>query len=130
MKEGERFQRAFEDAAIGIALLAVEPLGQYLEVNPTFCRMTGYSRDELLTRTFQSITAAQDIDKNIEQLQPLLQGNIPSLQLEKRYLRKDGGAFWARLNVSLVRDDRNRPLYFIVQIEDIDERKRTEDQQR
>jgi len=130
MKEGERFQRAFEDAAIGIALLAVEPLGQYLEVNPTFCRMTGYSRNALLTRTFQSITAAQDIDKNIEQLQPLLQGNIPSLQLEKRYLRKDGSAFWARLNVSLVRDDRSRPMYFIVQIEDIDERKRTEDQLR
>lgn len=130
MKEGERFQRAFNDAAIGIALLDVEPLGHYLEVNSTFCRMTGYSRDELLTRNFQSITAAQDIDKNIEQLQPLLQGNIPSLQLEKRYLRKNGSAFWARLNVSLVRDDRNRPLYFIVQIEDIAERKRTEDQLR
>jgi PAS domain S-box-containing protein len=127
MKEGERFQRAFEDAAIGIALLAVEPLGLYLEVNPTFCRMTGYSRDQLLSRTFQSITAAQDIDRNIEQLQQLLQGNIPSLQLEKRYVRKDGGSFWARLNVSLVRDDGKTPKYFIVQIEDIDEYKRAEE---
>ncbi|MBI3610207.1 MAG: PAS domain S-box protein [Nitrospirae bacterium] len=128
MKEGERFQRAFEDAAIGIALLAVEPLGKYLEVNPTFCRMTGYSREELLARDFQSITASQDIDKNLEQLQLLLQGSSPFLQLEKRYVRKDAGSFWARLNVSLVRDNRAQPLYFIVQIEDIDERKRTEEQ--
>jgi len=130
MKEGERFRRAFEDAAIGIALLAVEPLGKYLEVNPTFCRMTGYSRKELLTRNFQSITASQDVGSNIEQMQVLLQGSILFIKLEKRYLRKDGSAFWARLNVSLVRDDRNRPLYFIVQIEDIDERKRTEEQLR
>jgi len=127
MKEAERFQRAFEDAAIGIALLAVKPLGKYLEVNPTFCRMTGYSRNELLARDFQSITASQDIDKNLEQLQLLLQGNIPSLQLEKQYLRKDASAFWARLNVSLVRDDRGTPQYFIVQIEDIDTRKRAEE---
>ncbi|MBI3994846.1 MAG: PAS domain S-box protein [Nitrospirae bacterium] len=126
MKEAERFQKAFEDAAIGIALLAVEPLGRYLEVNPTFCRMTGYSRSELLARDFQSITASQDIDKNLEQLQLLLQGNIPSLQLEKQYLRKDASTFWARLNVSPVRDDRETPQYFIVQIEDIDTRRRAE----
>ncbi|MBI3811515.1 MAG: PAS domain S-box protein [Nitrospirae bacterium] len=127
MKEGERFKRAFEDAAIGIALLAVKPLGKYLEVNPTFCRMTGYSRDELLARDFQSITASQDIDKNLEQLQLLLQGSIPSLHLEKRYVRKDAGSFWARLYVSFVRNDQGAPQYFIVQIEDIDERKRAEE---
>ncbi|MBI3596737.1 MAG: PAS domain S-box protein [Nitrospirae bacterium] len=127
MKEGERFQRAFEDAAIGIALLAIEPLGKYLEVNPTFCRMTGYSREELLARNFQSITASQDIDKNLEYLQTLIQGSTPSIQFEKRYLRKDSGSFWAGLNVSLVRGDREAPEYFIVQIEDIDSRKRAEE---
>jgi PAS domain S-box-containing protein len=125
MKEGERFQRAFEDAVIGISLLAVEPLGKYLEVNPTFCRMTGYPREELLSRDFQSITAPQDLDKNLEALRELLGGASP-LHLEKRYIGKGGGSFWARLYVSLVRDDQAKPLYFTVQIEDIDERKRAE----
>ncbi|HLB94634.1 MAG TPA: PAS domain S-box protein, partial [Nitrospiria bacterium] len=119
MDEIERFQRAFEDAAIGISLLAVEPLGKYLEVNPTFCRMTGYSREELLARDFQSITASQDLDQNLAQLRPLLSGNTPSLQLEKRYIRKNGSSFWARLHVSLVRDSQRKPLYLTVQIEDI-----------
>jgi len=127
MKEAERFQRVFEDAAIGIALLAVEPLGKYLEVNPTFCRMIGYSREELLARDFQSITATQDVDKNLEQLQTLLAGTIPSLQIEKRYVRKDTRSFWARLNASLVRDEREPFQYFIVQIEDIDDRKQAEE---
>ncbi len=130
MKEAGRFQRAFEDAAIGIALLAVEPLGKYLEVNPTFCRMTGYLREELLARDFQSITVSQDIDKNLEQVQTLLQGSAPFLQLEKRYIRKNASSFWARLNVSIVRDDRGTPQYFIVQIEDIDKRKQAEEAQK
>jgi PAS domain S-box-containing protein len=125
MKEGERFRRAFEEAAIGIALLAVEPLGQYLEANPTFCRMTGYSREELLSRDFQSITAPQDLDKNLEKLRSLL-GGAASFQTEKRYVRKDGSSFWSLIHVSLVRDDQARPLYITVQIEDIDERKRAE----
>jgi len=76
MEQGERYKRAFEDAAIGIALLSVSPPGRYIEVNPTFCRMTGYSREELLARDFQSITASQDIDKNLEGLQTLLDGRI------------------------------------------------------
>jgi len=130
MENAERFQHAFEDAAIGIALLSVEPLGKYLEVNPSFCRMTGYVREELLARDFQSITVPQDIDKNIEKVQSLLQGKIPSLQIEKRYIRKDASDFWARLNISLVRDRRKTPLYLIIQIENIDERKRAEDRLR
>jgi PAS domain S-box-containing protein len=127
MDEGKRFERAFHDAAIGIALLSVSPPGQYLEVNPTFCRMTGYSQEELLARDFQSITASEDIDKNLEGLQTLLDGQIGSLRLEKRYIRKDGSSFWARLHVSVVRDDQKQPASVLVQIEDIDERKRAED---
>lgn len=120
MRKGEHFQRAFEEAAIGIALVAVQPPGRYLEVNPTFCRMTGYEREELLARDFQSITASEDLEQNLEQLQTLFQGNTPFLQLEKRYVRKDARSFWAQLNISLVRDKREIPQYFIVQIQDID----------
>ena len=79
MKNETLFHRAFEDTAIGMALLAVNPLGKYIEVNPSFCRMTGYSREELLKRDFQSITAAADLGKNLEQLNTLLAGTIPSI---------------------------------------------------
>lgn len=128
MKEGDLFRRVFEDAATGMSLLSIEPLGQYFEVNPAFCRMTGYSREELLSRDFQSITASQDIDKNLEQIHTLLSGTIPSLRIEKRYIRKDGGTFWARLHISLICDSKKKPLYLIVQIEDIEDRKRAEEQ--
>ncbi len=92
--------------------------------------MTGYLREELLSRDFQSITVPQDIDKNLEKVKALLDGSVPSLQLEKRYIRKNASSFWARLNVSIVRDDRRTPQYFIVQIEDIDQRKQAEEAQK
>ena len=50
------------------------------------------------------------------------------LPFDKRYYRSDGQLVWARLSVSLVRDDKGEPLYFISQIEDISERKRFEGQ--
>ncbi len=121
MNDRDLFRVAFENAAIGISILAAEPLGKYLEANPTFCRMTGYSREELLARDFQSITAPQDLNRNVEQIETLLAGRSSALQIEKRYIRKDGGSFWARVNVSLVRDAGRKPLYLIVQIEDIDQ---------
>jgi PAS domain S-box-containing protein len=126
MTERQLFRQSFDDAAIGMSILTVEPLGQYIEVNPAFCRMTGYSREELLARDFQSITASQDLNKNLELLQTLLTGAAPSLQIEKRYIRKDKSSFWACLHISLIRDLQNSPLYLLVQIEDIDEHKKAE----
>ncbi|MDC4227538.1 MAG: PAS domain-containing protein [Candidatus Manganitrophus sp.] len=57
MEEGILFRLAFDQASVGMVVLAMEPLGQFIQVNPAFCRMTGYSREELLARDFQSITA-------------------------------------------------------------------------
>ena len=46
--------------------------------------------------------------------------------MEKRYVRRDGSVVWANLTVSLVRDAAGEPQYFISAVEDIDSRKRTE----
>lgn len=127
MNEEDLFRLAFNEAAIGISILTAEPLGRYLEVNAAFCRITGYSREELLSRDFQSITFPEDLDKILQEIGPLLSGPGSALQTEKRYLRKDGRAVWARLNVSMIRDGRERPLYLIVQAEDIDLHRRNEE---
>ena len=127
MNKEALFRLAFEEAAIGISIVAAEPLGRYIQVNPAFCRITGYSREELLSRDFQSITFPEDLHKILQEIQPLLSGPASTLQTEKRYLRKEGRPLWARLNISLIRDRRERPLYFVVQTEDIDLRRRDEE---
>src|SRR5713226_9840359 len=120
----ERFRGAFESAAIGMALVA--PDGRWLRVNPSLCRIVGYSPEELLATTFQAITHPEDLDTDVEFAQRMLGGSIPHYQMEKRYFHKDGHLVWILLSVSLVRDADGRPLYFVSQIQDIGARKQAE----
>ena len=120
----ERFARAFEFAAIGMAM--VSPEGRWLKVNQALCALVGYSADELLGLTFQAITHPDDLNADLELKRRLLAGEIQTHQMEKRYLHPSGSIVWASLSVSLVRDSEGQPLYFISQIEGIGERKRVE----
>ncbi len=90
-----------------------------------FCRLLGYDRSELIGRTFEDITHPDDRAAGRELARELLDGKRHAYTLEKRYLRKDGGHVWARMNVSLARNDAGEPRYFMGIVEDISESKRT-----
>ena len=121
----DRFRRAFEQAPMGVALVA--PDGRFLQVNRALCDLTGYSRDELLARTFGDITQPDDRDADFAAVQGLLSGEIQTYQREKRYIHKSGRVVWILLVVSLIRDGEGRPLHFISQMQDVTERKRAEE---
>ncbi|CAI0715594.1 diguanylate cyclase [Serratia quinivorans] len=118
-----RFRNALEYSAIGMAL--VSPQGKWLQVNQALCKLLGYTPEALRRLTFQEITHPDDLNADLVQLHDLLDGHISSYTLEKRYIRSDGEHVWALLAVSLVRDAEGLPLYFISQVEDISELKRT-----
>lgn len=116
-----RFQSAFGNAPIGMALVDME--GRWFEVNDSLCRITGYSRDQLMATTLPAVTHAEDIGLDVDKRRGLLVGEFPSYQVEKRYRHAWGHYFWVLVTVSLVRDEQDRPLYVITQIQDISERK-------
>lgn len=118
-----RFRNALEYSAIGMAL--VSPQGQWLQVNQALCKLLGYTPEALRRLTFQEITHPDDLNADLVQLRDLLDGHISSYTLEKRYIRSDGEHVWTLLAVSMVRDAEGLPLYFISQVEDISELKRT-----
>jgi PAS domain S-box-containing protein len=120
----ERYRQVEHHAPIGLTL--VTPDGRWLSVNPALCALVGYSEAELLARTFQDIAHPADLESDLDYQRQLLEGEIATYQVEKRYIRKDGGQVWALLSVSLARDAEGRPAYFICQIQDISERKRAE----
>jgi PAS domain S-box-containing protein len=109
---------------VGIAHVA--PDGRWLRMNRKLCEILGYAREELLGRTFQDITFAEDLDPDLAQVRRLLAGHGDSYSMEKRYLRKDGTVVWANLTVALVRRADGQPDYFISVVEDIEERRRAE----
>ncbi|MFY0566514.1 PAS domain S-box protein [Archangium lansingense] len=100
--------------------------GQLLNVNSSLCGILGYSRKELLSKTFQDITHPDDLELDLANLRRLLQSELSSYQMEKRYFHKRGHLVTILLTASMVRGSREEPLYFISQIQDISERKQLE----
>ncbi len=120
----EHFRNAFDYAAIGMALLS--PEGNWLRVNRSLCEILGYSEEELLASDFQTVTHREDLGADLAEIYRMLTGEIPTFQMEKRYIHKLGHEVWAANGASLVRDAQGNPLHFIFQVQDISERKRAE----
>lgn len=118
-----QFRATFNQAAVGIAHVALD--GSWLLVNDKVCEIVGYSRDELLALRFQDITHPHDLDADLSLVKKILDGEIETYSLDKRYIHKSGREIWITLTVSLVRQD-GRPKYFISIIKDINDRKRAE----
>ncbi|APD89559.1 diguanylate cyclase [Alteromonas mediterranea] len=116
------FEKTFHYCAVGLAHVGID--GTFIRVNQKLCDFLDYSDQELTKLTFQDLTAPDHLDEDLDQLERLLKGQIDNYSIEKRYIRRDGKRVWAKLTVSLVRDDSNNPDYFISVVEDIDEKKR------
>jgi PAS domain S-box-containing protein len=121
-----RFRATFEQAAVGIAHLDLE--GHWLRVNQKLCDILGYSKEALLTKSFQDITAPEDLKIDLENTRKVLANELQTYTLEKRYFHQNGSLIWVNLTVSLVRSSAGEPEYFIAVIEDITRHKQLEEQ--
>lgn len=120
----ERFRNTFEQAAVGIAHVSIE--GQFIRLNQRFSEITGYSIIDLLNKTFQEITHADDLADDQQHIDQLLNGSKTTYSVEKRYLHKTGSPVWVKLTASLVQDSNGVPRYFIKVIEDISSQKQAQ----
>lgn len=119
------FRGAFEFSAIGMALVSLK--GKWLRVNRQLCSILGYSEEQMLRMNFQDITHPDDLSADLMILKKTITGELEALQVEKRYFHKSGAIKWVDLNVALIRDDQGKPLYFVAQIQDINEKKAAEE---
>lgn len=122
----EHFRGAFDHAAVGMALVGID--GRWLRVNQSFCSLVGYSEDELLKLDLQSITHPDDIGDCLSEMARLVERNVVTITAEKRYVHKRGHEIWAIISASLVTDLVGQPQHFIMQAQDISERKLLEEQ--
>jgi diguanylate cyclase (GGDEF)-like protein/PAS domain S-box-containing protein len=102
----------------------IDPAGRWLAINSAFSRITGYSPDELKATTLDALTHPDDVDIDRRPKRDLLDGRIPSYEVEVRYRHARGHHLWVLATASLVRGELGRPLYAIIQIQDISERKK------
>lgn len=88
----EKFRTAFEDAAIAMSMTALD--GHLMRVNQTFCSLLGYSREELLNKTFKHVTVPEDIQESSDWINDAIEGKIRNFSFEKRYVKKTEHWFW------------------------------------
>jgi len=127
IKSEARFRSIFENSGTGMAILELD--GSFIQTNPVFRKILGYQENELNEMNFRDITHPGDLDKSVQLTMELLKNETYENRfIEKRYLSRNGDIIWALTNVSLLRDSEGKPLYFIAQVQNITERKKTEDQ--
>jgi len=119
-----RFRSYFELPLTGRAITA--PDATWLDVNSVLCEMLGYSKAELLHKTWLELTHPADIAANQAQLNRVLANEIDGFTLEKRFIHRDGAIIHAELVVQCLRHPDRSVNYFVVLVFDITARKRTE----
>jgi|GEM_PF-2530709 len=120
----ERFHAVFSGAGIG--MIVHDSQGRIIESNPAWQALLGYTEAELAGMNFADYTHPDDVESDMRLSTELFEGKRERYQMEKRYIRKDGQAFWGRLTASLVRSPNGEPQYCVRMAESIDDRKRAE----
>jgi PAS domain S-box-containing protein len=124
-KSQARFQAIFDNVAVGVAVMSLER--RPIAFNATTERIVGYNAQEMQSIDPRSLAVPEDRNIDVDLFRELVEGKRDSYVMERRYRRKDGNIFWARINYSLVRDLEGKPEYLIGLIEDIDEQKRAQE---
>jgi PAS domain S-box-containing protein len=122
------FELTVERAPVGIAHF--DPSGRFLFVNPQLCALLGLTRDELLAKTFQEISFADDLPRCLAMTRRLAAGEIPRYTLEKRFTRSDGSLVPTRVMVTMVRGTGAEPSFFIGIVEDLSEQREADEARR
>lgn len=121
----DRFRSIFITAAAG--MVVISPFNNIMQVNPAFCRYTGYLEEELLNRTIHELTHPDDLLCVVAMYEDLFAQKMTSVDCERRYIRKDGSVVWGHVSLSCILGSDRTPAYCIALVQDISLRKALED---
>jgi diguanylate cyclase (GGDEF)-like protein/PAS domain S-box-containing protein len=118
LKESEeKFSQAFTHALYAMAI--AHPAGKFIDVNESMCQMLGYQREEILQLHLLDIIHPDDLETASDTLLDLIKGDADGDHHVKKYMRKDGKTLWVETAISIARRDGERPVAFIVHMQDI-----------
>lgn len=124
----QRFRNTFLGAATGIAITTVE--GHFLEANPSYCRMLGYTQQELYAIDMDALTRAEDRLQNSVELRELMDGQRENLITGRRFVDKGGRTVWARVSMSRLLDALGQTTGIVTVAEDLTLQRESEEKLR
>ena len=119
--EEEKFRGVFRDAGVGMVI--VSPEGRFLAANKAFCDSLGYTEEELIEKTVESVTLSEDWPAFSKKLREALTEGRGFQWFEKRCLHKSGRIVYTESSASLIRNRNGEPQYFVGEVLDITKRK-------
>ena len=124
LQNASRFKRVFENAPHGMVLLDLK--GNLRNVNKSLCDILGYSKEELLEKSIEDFTYAEDRDEVLTYFSRIVAKEIPSFQLSKRYRHKDGEVRECNLTISGLLDENRDVRSFIAHVVDVTEEQKAQ----
>lgn len=109
----QRFYRIFIEAKVAIVLLDAYS-GQVIDCNPAFETFLGYSKEELIKMTLTDITHPNDLLHGISLIKEIIDGEITSYQIEKKYITKNGQIVWGLITASLLEKEDSINKHIII----------------
>ncbi len=120
------FRHIYENVSIGIAKISMDFKIQ--NANDAYCRMLGYTEEELIGRHLKEITSPEIIEENLNKQQLLSKGIIDHYRMEKSFIHKNGKTVYGILDANLLRDASGNPSYFLGSVLDVTDTKIIEKQ--
>ncbi|WP_418319265.1 CHASE domain-containing protein [Piscinibacter sakaiensis] len=118
MRESEqRFRNIFNNVPIGVVYTDLE--GRLQHLNPHFCKLSGFSADELLRSDLFDLLHPEDVEAERQSMKQLLDGEIAMHRGHCRITRKDGETVWVQSSLTLLRDAEGQPRRLVGVMEDI-----------
>ena len=124
-EQTQLFEAMFKTNDIGVGLLGLD--GDFFRANASLAELLGYAEEDLLKINFYHLIQPNDLTNLQINIQQLIDQQLKMHQFEQQCIRKNGEMVWVRSVLSLVRDEKNIPLYFILQMQNITQQKQAEE---
>ncbi len=123
-RELQRWARIFEHAGWGVAIVSAD--GSIESVNPAFAAMHGWSVEELRGKPMADLSASPH---EFPRMNPLFDERGHQIWETER-VRRNTQVFPALIDATAVRDVDGHIIYYAVNVQDLTERRRAEEQVR
>mgnify|MGYP000299993543 FL=1 len=120
-----RYRTIFNDAPLGIAVID-SLTGNIYEVNPSYEKTVGRSKEELKTINWMKITHPDDVQDDLDNMTLMNSGQTTGFSMNKRYIQPNGTVVWINMTVAPIQVEETAKPHHLCMIEDITERKQTE----
>lgn len=128
LESEEKLRLTIDNSPMGVG--TVDLNGRFVSTNQSYEKIVGYSKEELRNMSLYDITHPDDRAENRKLFNKIFSSNATGFSLEKKYIRKDGNIINVRVHAGAIHDIEGNPKFVLAFIEDITERKKSEDKLR